>query len=734
LTSASVELVLPKGSYTPPKGAQFAVVATPAQVERVLHDATQYMRVRTAKEIGKAGDVVTASVLDAAYNLAWNAYSRKWKALLSPVTAAAYASGIRQSRMGRMPKDVLDDLALDYAKRMGEYFQSSSKDALLEGFNGYLNRKVPSKLAATMALQGLGLTPRQMRAMVAAKDLQPSLVSSVLPQNLKRKLISYVGRSLEDRFRKFSEEEIHRAEQHAHQLVWLYRFNKGQLSEGARRQWVTADDEKVCKHCGPLHMQVAHIQDPFNVPGSHEKIWTPGLHVNCRCTVRLIDVTHHISKAETEEFEEKEHPRWPAGTEGGLGGQFRPETKRATVRREPGKPAPVTERELDLELQQRIQAAMPTEVKEEKPVRRVVRQPMVRSGVRVVRGSGRPMIRGETQVSVQQPRAIVSAEQPLVRLAPAEQMVRVRDQRGKIKLDYEKFEREYREAVRRSALDRLVIPPEPEAPSIPSFNKHTLTRPIAYYDVVEQHEVPSPVRFSDTKGNEYVDFLGKDQWKFGDAYFVAQEGIEERDRIEANYLSQVDRGEKPPKRTRGYDPLESLEPISFQVRVSGASIPSGAFVPTILDVDTEKMNEEQEEALFEIRNNVQLAVNEAAAYSPYDWLEYLTTHNDDSVWVHGTATGAAPDEAGEMQRISWPSGREFSYAELAYHMNLEPKPMPADQVHIYVAHSIDGDLSEGERISEGRTITNVRGRFLILGERDQGNGIIMIDMIPVPVG
>src|SRR6478609_1524405 len=62
----------------------------------------------------------------------------------------------------------------------------------------------------------------------------------------------------------------------------MYKQQEGIVPRNAKRTWVTAKDERVCPSCGPLHRQSAPIGEKFK-----EGVWTPPLHVNCRCDVIL---------------------------------------------------------------------------------------------------------------------------------------------------------------------------------------------------------------------------------------------------------------------------------------------------------------------------------------------------------------------------------------------------------------------------------------------------------------
>jgi SPP1 gp7 family putative phage head morphogenesis protein len=52
------------------------------------------------------------------------------------------------------------------------------------------------------------------------------------------------------------------------------------------KQWYTAQDERTCDFCGPLHEQVVGIEETY--PGLTKRVpntLTPPAHPNCRCAL-----------------------------------------------------------------------------------------------------------------------------------------------------------------------------------------------------------------------------------------------------------------------------------------------------------------------------------------------------------------------------------------------------------------------------------------------------------------
>lgn len=287
-----------------------------------------------------APDLVAVTLLDppsirSVLDKAWMMFSPTFARAMMPTIAAAYFKAFTDVHEGSVPAHLIYDLAQEHAQRIGQYFHETSTDALVEGFNGLLNRQVPQKAAIERALQGFGLSPRQMRGYVAAVEIQPKKVSSALDLNFRGRIIGYIEKSVRDRLKIFKEQETHNLEQQANQVAWLWLKKNDKLPVGIQKQWQTAKDEKVCAQCGPLHGKKIGIDERFQLPNG-SLLYTPGAHVNCRCRVRLTMPLEVVEKADND-FDPVEHPR-------GTRGRF--------VRRGPQHNLPVAEREALPELEE----------------------------------------------------------------------------------------------------------------------------------------------------------------------------------------------------------------------------------------------------------------------------------------------------------------------------------------------------------------------------------------------
>jgi hypothetical protein len=291
-----------------------AMLGSPAEaLEAALAVARARMITQMKTEIRGIAEPTYTQLLAVA-DLAWRIAGGSLRRVSAPVLADAYIRAYRAADAGDVPMSVIYSLADKHAEKVGDYFHGSSRQALAEGFNSLVNRQVPAKAAADRVLDAYGLTPRQMRGYVGAKQFQVP-VADTLPRALKAKARAYIDRAFTTRTRKLARQEEHNIEQQAQQYAWMWLQDKGRLSQKAQKIWITARDERVCPVCGPLHGKKVPVSEQFVTKDG--SFWTPGLHPNCRCKVRLLE--HRFTKnafgvvekarGSSIDWDPKEHPR-----------------------------------------------------------------------------------------------------------------------------------------------------------------------------------------------------------------------------------------------------------------------------------------------------------------------------------------------------------------------------------------------------------------------------------------
>lgn len=284
-----------------PKTAEFLGKPSDA-IEAALTAARLRMIEEMKTEVRGLVEPTQASMLRAA-DVAWQLVFWRYRRISAPIMADAYIRAYRAAGAGDVPMSVIYDLADKHAEKIGDYFHSTSRDALAEGFNTMVNRRVPAKAAADRVLDAYGLTPRQMRGFTSNKQLNVA-VESVSPFDVKARARAYIDRSFTTRVKKLARQEEHNIDEQAKQFAWMWMQEKGKLSAKAQKLWITAKDERVCPVCGPLHGQKVGVNQQFKTHVG--EFWTPGLHPNCRCVVRLIE--NRFSKAD-DDWDPDEHPR-----------------------------------------------------------------------------------------------------------------------------------------------------------------------------------------------------------------------------------------------------------------------------------------------------------------------------------------------------------------------------------------------------------------------------------------
>jgi len=320
--SPQVEL---RTHYTLSPGTRLALAATNAEADPRLVITEALMAARAsvivaAKEELKGAVFDDDSVLRKALDLAWQVAFPRFQRATGPMIAQAYFDAFNQAEEGLVPAHIVYALAEDHARRVGEYFHETSSEALISGFNTYVNRRVPARAAAERVLDAYGMTPRQISGLTSNKQLDDK-VETISRRSLKARFKEYVGRSVKERLKIFAKQEEHNLSMQAQQVAWMWMVENGKLPERAQKMWLTAADEKVCRQCGPMHRKKVNVKDRFRLPNGNE-LYVPGAHVNCRCQARLHVPILEIAKA--ADWEEKEHPR-------GEGGRFRSKPRQYSV-------------------------------------------------------------------------------------------------------------------------------------------------------------------------------------------------------------------------------------------------------------------------------------------------------------------------------------------------------------------------------------------------------------------
>jgi hypothetical protein len=301
---------------TPQERLTLAAANATATPEVAWHEALMAYRLavitRARQELLKK-TVIDEAVIRRTLDLAWQAFFPMLHRATGPMIAEAYIRAFRDAKSGNVPIQMIYGLAEEHARRVGGYFHETSTDALIQGFNTHVNRRVPQKAALERVLDAYGLTPRQMSGMTSAKFFDDKVESS-LPRALKNRVQSYIGKSIRERLKVFTRQEAHNLNEQAQQVAWLWLVEQGHLPQSAQKMWLTAKDERVCGVCGPLHQMKVSVKDQF-ILDDGQRLYVPGAHVNCRCEVRLVvNPFESVGKRFDPHQPRNKDGRWVSGT------------------------------------------------------------------------------------------------------------------------------------------------------------------------------------------------------------------------------------------------------------------------------------------------------------------------------------------------------------------------------------------------------------------------------------
>lgn len=233
---------------------------------------------------------------------AWNHHSSTWLRVAVPAIQQAYRAG----RIQGLTQAEMELMATDYATGLGEYIDTTSADALAEGFQIQLNDRWSESLAWHRATAGYGLDRPDMRTFLRAVLAQPKETRDPIATGARM----LVDRLLIARADRIAQSEAWTASQSGLALSWLVRQQRGDLGPDVRKAWRTRRRETVCEVCGPMDGVLADLDGTFALPDGTE-LFAPGAHPGCQCTLGLVE---SISKAKRlDDGQWDPHDRDPKG-------------------------------------------------------------------------------------------------------------------------------------------------------------------------------------------------------------------------------------------------------------------------------------------------------------------------------------------------------------------------------------------------------------------------------------
>jgi hypothetical protein len=224
---------------------------------------------RTQEEIRKSSAKIWSKVFPA------------WMRIAVPAITEAYAIG----STGNLTYAELEVLATDYAKELGDYVHQTSVSAIMEGFVAQVNAGWNDAIAWDRAKSAYGLDPQQMKSYLTSLMAQDKgkYITDPIPTASK----AIIQQGVLNRADRLGANEAFKASQVGKNVVWMTMAANGDLPAGTRKQWNTAEDERVCAVCGPLDGRVIPLHWKFSTE-TGEKFYAPGVHPNCRCELSLV--------------------------------------------------------------------------------------------------------------------------------------------------------------------------------------------------------------------------------------------------------------------------------------------------------------------------------------------------------------------------------------------------------------------------------------------------------------
>lgn len=127
----------------------------------------------------------------------------------------------------------------------------------------------------------VGLTEPQ--SIAVARYRQAMVESGVSEALVERRAAKYAERLLRHRAETIARTEAMTGVNAGRSQLWLQLQEDGGLEADARKEWLTADDERVCPICGPLDGTSVPLDGSYQL-NTGASVEHPPAHPSCRCT------------------------------------------------------------------------------------------------------------------------------------------------------------------------------------------------------------------------------------------------------------------------------------------------------------------------------------------------------------------------------------------------------------------------------------------------------------------
>jgi len=148
---------------------------------------------------------------------------------------------------------------------------------------GFENKETISDIADSIK-KNIGLAKNQ--AVASAKYYNKLREQGHTKKRARELADRYVNRQLKRRAENIARTETARASTMGIMHSWDIGEERGFVLPEAQKRWITANDERTCPICGPLHNETVPRGTDF--PGGYD---APPAHPSCRCSVSLYTPT-----------------------------------------------------------------------------------------------------------------------------------------------------------------------------------------------------------------------------------------------------------------------------------------------------------------------------------------------------------------------------------------------------------------------------------------------------------
>jgi hypothetical protein len=214
----------------------------------------------------------------------------QWIANAAPALAAGLVLGLKEANDQQPDDEWVQQNAARYAARLGDNIHMVSTQAMLDGVRAQINRRVTARVAIDRVIDAFGVAPRTMKALVNVwlGERTKSNTARELPDTIGGRIDNMIASAITSRAKTIGETEAHLTKNTAKSMYWSYLAQTGGLAITTEKMWVTADDERVCSTCGPMHGRRVSVSDDFTLP-TGQLIAAPSAHTLCRCNIVLAE-------------------------------------------------------------------------------------------------------------------------------------------------------------------------------------------------------------------------------------------------------------------------------------------------------------------------------------------------------------------------------------------------------------------------------------------------------------